>query len=196
MTEASVRPSRGQFSLLTLVLVSVIVALVLGLWRSGSEIATLRTELKRVVSDTEQELERWRAEVGALKIDDPTKLHAIRIATFEDLTWKWRVFVPKGRQFLVGSQCNRIPKDGTPGAAGPMLTSGEQIVRMSIRKSLRTDQWEYVVSGGQGSFSSRHRKTFLHPGGEFSITASHNRLRRHRHHPTDAKTVGDHAETR
>lgn len=154
MSDAARHPTRRQFSLRTLLVALVIVALGLGLWRSGLETAALRSELARVRADTEKELQRWRAEAGALDVQDRSKLHAIQIETFEDLTWKWRVFVPEGCRFLVGSQCNRIPKDEIPGACGPVLLPGESVVWIALRRNPQSGEWECRVTGSGGSMRS------------------------------------------
>ena len=68
---------RARYSLLTLVLATTIVALSITVVMLYREADPLRKEVARL-----------RNEVGELNISDPSKLHAIRIDTSNELEWK------------------------------------------------------------------------------------------------------------
>lgn len=138
------RRLRARFSLLTLLLLTAIVALsttVAILWR---EIGPLRTENKRL-----------NEERGTLVIDDPGILHAIKIPKrfAGDSGDSYRIYVPVGQEYLAFVKVNDVPKEGYPtvknyprqsliigstgGQLGARLTAGEHV--LAIRK-LRSSQ--------------------------------------------------------
>jgi hypothetical protein len=94
--------------------------------------------------------EQWRSEFGILTIDDPAKIHAVRIRYNEDLQWAWRVYIPDGAKADLGYAVRNIPKTGLAKNPGRMhgLEPGEHVIRFSIRKDPRTDEWKSVVETG------------------------------------------------
>lgn len=139
------RRLRVKFSLLTLLLLTAIVALattVVILWH---EVGPLRAENKRL-----------NEERGTLVIDDPEILHAIKIPRqlfAIDAGHSYRIYVPPGQEYLAYVKVNNVPKDGYPtvknklhqsliigatgGQLGARLTTGEHV--LAIRK-LRSSQ--------------------------------------------------------
>jgi hypothetical protein len=92
-----------RFSLFSALLLMTIVGLaivVVQLWR---EVGPLRADVRRL-----------RDEAGALSIDDPTKPCAIQVRTANDVTWKWRLWIPKGRAYVLNYASENIPKQGFP----------------------------------------------------------------------------------
>lgn len=103
--------ARPRFSLLTLVLVTTIVGLSITVVLLYRELAPLRTEVRTL-----------REETGQLLVDDPTKLQAIEIETYNDWAWKWRVWVPPETGWIVGTKVKEIPPKGEfPAVSGLTL---------------------------------------------------------------------------
>lgn len=90
-----------RFSLLNLVLMTTIVALGITVFLQYRELAPLRVEVRQL-----------REETGQLVVDDPTKLQAIGIDTYNDWAWKWRIWIPAGKAYRVRSATADIPKRG------------------------------------------------------------------------------------
>lgn len=93
---ASIRKPR-QFSIIHLLLITTIIALSITV-----------TMLYREVGPMRQELKRLRSEVGELHIEDPRKLHAVRVETDQNLDWKWRIWVPEGKRYRVYVRSQKI----------------------------------------------------------------------------------------
>ncbi|MEO0532228.1 MAG: hypothetical protein AAF266_16910 [Planctomycetota bacterium] len=88
---------RPRVSLLSLFLLTALVATSVTtgtLWR---EIRPLRSEVLRL-----------RVETGQLTVDDPAKLHALAIDTMDEDTWKWRVYLPEGPTYRIATKIGRI----------------------------------------------------------------------------------------
>ena len=85
MAETTTKP-RFRFSLTTLVLLVTILSLALVIWR---------------LAPYRQEALRLRNEVGYLSVSDPSKVHAIRVMTTQEGSWRYRVWIPEGRDFLI-----------------------------------------------------------------------------------------------
>jgi hypothetical protein len=48
----------------------------------------------------------WRDEAGALVIGDPKKMHVRDRQTYDDWTWRWRVYLPPGARYNVLASVN------------------------------------------------------------------------------------------
>jgi hypothetical protein len=125
MDETPRRLKHARFSLLTLMLVTAIVALSITVATLYREIGPLREEVARL-----------RNEVGELNIDDPTKLHAIRIDTDSELEWKWRIWVPGGASYRLRGYGGQVPKEGYPSHGGTMYLR-EPGARCTLPNSLK-----------------------------------------------------------
>ena len=93
-----------RFSLRTLLLVTVIVALA---------ISHFFTSLRLKKSD--QELESLRNETGYLTFSDAKRIQVIEVPTADDLTFRWRVHLPENHHYwahLVVS--DELPHEGLP----------------------------------------------------------------------------------
>ncbi|MEZ6072575.1 MAG: hypothetical protein R3C10_20515 [Pirellulales bacterium] len=143
MNDPETRPRRRpQFSLLTLMLMTSIVALAITVVMLYREVGPLRRELKQL-----------RDETGQLTIDDATKLHAIRVDTQDELEWKWRIWVPKGAQYRLRAEGGSIPEQGYPDSGGTIVISepGEYVVRYLIRRDPRSGEWRGSLHLNSGS---------------------------------------------
>jgi hypothetical protein len=141
-------------------LVTAIVALVIVVWQLWQEVAPLRTEVRRL-----------RNEVGELMIADDTKIYALNVRTNDDLTWKWRVYLPKNRRYRLNLVSNPVPESGYPAAnsysgSSSSVEAGEYVVEIAIRKDAngtwiaRHSMHGVGESGGKG-----------HSGGATSLDA-------------------------
>ncbi|QDU57147.1 hypothetical protein [Aeoliella mucimassa] len=122
-----------RFSLLTLVLLTTIVALGIAVAQLYWEVAPLRDEVKRL-----------RAEVGELDITDKTKVHAVGVVTDNQLRWKWRVWVPEGANYVARGFGEDIPAQGYPdtGATITLSQPGEHVLEWGIEYDPRSERWE------------------------------------------------------
>jgi hypothetical protein len=141
--------SRLRFSLLNILFLMALVACgitILMLWR---EVGPLREEVRRL-----------RDEAGMLVVDDPTKVHAIEVNTRDELTWKWRVWIPKGRTYIVRGNGGGIPMEGFPkdGGSMPIYEPGEHVIGYEIDRDRTNGQWYGKTTlAGTGSVGKDHQ---------------------------------------
>jgi len=121
-----------RFSLLNLVFLMTFVAMAVALWKLNSELVPLRVEVRRL-----------RDEVGELYIEDPTKLHAIRVDSNNELEWKWRIWIPKGARYRLRGNGGPVAAAGYPNGGGTIHfhESGEVVVRYRIQRDPRDGKW-------------------------------------------------------
>jgi len=123
---------RPRFSLRTLLLLTTIVALGVALWRVGSEVVPLRVEVRKL-----------RNELGILQIDESEKIYAIRVEANDDQLHKFRVYLPKGKQYSVNYAYSGIPIEGQPASAGSQnVEAGEYLITVRIRYRPNLDSGE------------------------------------------------------
>ena len=129
---------RIRFSLKTLFVVLLVATL------AGSHVFT-SYRLKK----THDENVKLRTELGYLTIEDRSKVHVVQLATHEDLTWQWRVYVPEGAKVVLKAAAQEIPEYGLPAEwhAGSECPPGEYSLTAAVRRD-REGQWEFSVAGG------------------------------------------------
>jgi len=134
-----------RFSLLSAILLMAIVGLAIVTVQLYRELKPLRAEVRRL-----------RDEVGVLSIDDPKKVAAIRVRTTPDYIWKWRVWIPEGRSYLLKYAGDTIPKSGIPKANGyiTMSQSGEDWVQFKITPEAGATRWAGYLETPHGSIGS------------------------------------------
>jgi hypothetical protein len=134
---------RPRLSLRTALLLVAIVGLsivVIQLWR---EVAPLRAEVRKL-----------RDLTGVLTIEDPSKAYAIQVRALDDLTWKWRVWIPAGQHVLANYHWGQVPRDSFPQSDGAIqLNEGDNWVTISARKDPSDGSWKGVLAteGGRNS---------------------------------------------
>ena len=113
--------------------------------------AIVITQLWREVGPLRKEVRMLRDETGRLSIEDESKLHAIAVRTADDLTWKWRVWVPEGQRVTVHSQWGNVPRQGVPVQHNMVtLSPGEQWVMLTARRDRDDRHWEEKLETGGG----------------------------------------------
>lgn len=119
-----------QFSLRSLLLMTLIIAL-----------AVASLLMYRRLSDAEGELVTLRNEAGYLKIEDETLFHAIAVPCEEPLTWKWRAYLPKGREYSWHLNSGMIPAMGVldGGASSQETLPRSQGMEVTITVAIRKD---------------------------------------------------------
>jgi hypothetical protein len=138
-------PRRLRFSLRTVLLLIVLVAIVLTLWvsyRVARENRMLR-----------EENQRFRNEVGDLivPVGSENKLHAVGAKVIEPWQWKWRVHVPAAGQYWVNAKTNSLPAAAEPRQPGTQLSlrPGENVIGFGLHRDERNRwAWNFTVAGG------------------------------------------------
>jgi hypothetical protein len=144
---------RPRLSLRTALLLTTIVALSILVIRLWQEVGPLRTEVRRL-----------RDLTGVLSIEDPAKVYAIQVQTLDDLTWKWRVWVPAGRRIFAKSCWGNVPRDSFPHPDGIIqLREGDNWVTLSARKDPGDGSWKGVMAteGAKASSPIGQPQTWL-----------------------------------
>lgn len=136
------RSWRPRLSLLSLLLLMTIVGMAIVIARLWHEVGPLRAEVRKL-----------RDEVGALSIDDPKKVYAIQVRMTPDYVWKWRVWVPEGRSYLLKYAGENIPKAGIPKPNGFITVnkSGETWVQYNISPEAAATRWAGSLQTPGGS---------------------------------------------
>ncbi|MEQ8846395.1 hypothetical protein [Botrimarina sp.] len=136
---------RPRLSLLSLLLIVAVVASSLTTAMLWSEVGPFRREVSRL-----------REEVGELDLQDPTRLHAMRVETRDDLEWKWRLWIPQGVAYKLRTDAEAIPAEGYPRGGGTiwLREPGELVVRYVIRRDARSGGWRGSLKTRGGSVGS------------------------------------------
>lgn len=123
---------RPRLSLLSALLLMTIVGLTIVVAQLWREVGPLRKEVRRL-----------RDEVGVISVDDPEKVHVIQVDTDEDLSWKWRVWLPENRVYVVRGQGDQVPKEGFPDPGGSiwLREPGEHVIEYRIQRHRPNDRW-------------------------------------------------------
>ncbi len=153
-SELALRPEKvndvrraPRFSLRALLAVLATVALALAIWVSFR----VAQENKELRVENDQLRIKLRNEFGELEITDANrnKLQAISIPTLEPMTWKWRVYVPPGRTFMLWSEINGVSDSNLPQrGSGCSIGPGEQVVTIALRKDESKGTWNWVEKTG------------------------------------------------
>ena len=133
------RPRISLLSALLLMTIAGLSIVVAQLWR---EVGPLRKEVIAL-----------RNEVGRLSIDDRSQIHAIQLRSDEDLTWKWRIWIPEGKIVTVHLHAGDVPRTGVPMPRNTtQLASGEQTLVLKMRRDRSGKHWlanlDSSVGGG------------------------------------------------
>ena len=132
MTSSPARRKPGV-SLLTLLLLVTIGALAVGVWRAGESVVPLRGELLRL-----------RRELGSLTIADPAEIHAQAIPMVALNSWRWRIYLPPGRQYSLRAAVSGDAARASDSAAG-LLRWGPGVVVQELTRDYDLAPGEYTL---------------------------------------------------
>jgi hypothetical protein len=91
---------------------------------------------------------KLRTELGYLTIEDRSKLNVVQIATYEDLKWQWRVYVPEESKLVLRTATHDIPEYGLPLNSGRLgLRHGEYLITAAVRRD-REGKWQLTLATG------------------------------------------------
>ncbi|TWT48647.1 hypothetical protein [Botrimarina hoheduenensis] len=140
------QPRRFRFSLLNLLLLIALVACAALIYRQQQNVAAMHRE----VQPLRDEVAKYRNESGGLDIADPEKIYAIAMPGNTTDEWRYRVYLPEGRRYLVAYRVNDLPIGGAAPQEIPMpsgntigstenggyctIEPGERIVRVALLK--------------------------------------------------------------
>ena len=133
---------RPRLSLLSALLLMTIVGLTIVLAQLWREVGPLREEVRRL-----------RDEVGVISVDDPAKVHVIQVDTDDDLEWKWRVWLPENRVYVIRAYGDKVPTEGYPNSGGSiwLREPGEHVIRYQIERDPVSDRWYGELKTPTGS---------------------------------------------
>jgi hypothetical protein len=122
-------------------------------------------QLRLEVDPLRRDLRTLRKAIGQLSIDDASQVHAIAVPSLDSLTWRWRVWIPQGRDVTLHYQCGNVPRKGVPSKRNSVtLPSGEQSITLSaMQTGIRASDIEVTLdtSGGLVGESTHSRDRWL-----------------------------------
>lgn len=132
MNESPTKPqAAARFSLLNLVLLTTIVALGFGLLASARRNAQLDDRNRELAAQNKG----FRNALGIFEVEDPAKIHAIRVPAEDNEPRKYRVYLPAGRRYTQYYKTSGIPEEGVPeGANARPLEPGHYLFTIAIER--------------------------------------------------------------
>ena len=125
------RNLRIRFSLSRILTVTLFVALT-------ATIVVLYQRIRVI----EPALRKLRNEVGELTVDDPELPHAIRIPDYDDTSFRWRLYLPTGKKFVLRCAVSTsIPARGLPG-----IDSDECFMSSEFRSTDSNTDWIQAIA--------------------------------------------------
>ena len=104
---------RLKFSILNLLLILTAVAAILGVYSSRQahfktteRYEWLVSELNAKQMELIDQNKKLRQELGALTVEDPDQIYAVRLRTTSPKTWSFRVYLPDGADYYFACQIN------------------------------------------------------------------------------------------
>ncbi len=135
------RRFRPRISLLTALILMTIVGMAIVIAQLWREVGPLRTEVSQL-----------REQVGVLKIDDPSRIHAIAVPSDAEGVLKWRIYVPTGTTAVLRAKCGDITRTGYPeGKFVYKLSAGEHLLKFTARKYESRGSWVAEIESPQSS---------------------------------------------
>ena len=100
----------NRFSLRALLACLAVVAVCVGF-------ATLQSKQSKLLRENEllqQQVSTYQRELGHIEVSDPNLVHLIHVPGQEAYVWRWRIYAPKGTEFVGGIATENIPKNDVP----------------------------------------------------------------------------------
>lgn len=122
---------RVRFSLVGMLTATLIVAL-----------AATNVVLYRRILELEPALDKLRNEVGELTVGDPELPHAIKIPSYDDASFRWRLYLPAGKKFVLHCAASTsIPARGLPS-----IESGEYFMSWEFDSTRLGTDWIQAIA--------------------------------------------------
>jgi len=140
---------RLRFGLRTILLLVVIIALAV------AQITAIRRvqQVTAINLRLAQENKKLRVEAGYLEVEDPSKVAVLQLPQLDELTWRWKVYLPNGR-WLAKHRLREIPVKGggTIRDSGSAALDGgrEVLVAASVRRGAN-GEWQFIMQVGESS---------------------------------------------
>lgn len=113
--------ARLRFSLGTMFIGLIILALI-----TSNLFTSWHLQEARDVSRLQEiEIEHLREQLRLLDVSDASQVHIIALETdddFNDMEWKWRIYVPEGKKFDVHGMVGKITESDFPEEDGIVLS--------------------------------------------------------------------------
>jgi hypothetical protein len=172
MTTTTVAPSpprRFRFRLGTALLFVVIIAL--GVAQFSSTLRVRQLEVRNRFLEAENA--KLRVEAGYLQVDDPSKVAVLQLREADELSWRWKVYLPRG-SWKMHATTRNVALSGFPQEASFSSVVGGLTVNaaVSVRKGA-DGQWQlYARFEGAESRSGLGENHRLVAGNHRAFTTS------------------------
>jgi hypothetical protein len=128
-----------QFRLSTVLWFVLAAALAMGTFVARREADRLADENRQLVASNSN----LRAEAGYLEIADPSKVNVLRIPVLDELSWRWKVWLPPG-DWNLNCLIQGIPQEGVPNGASAGTIAGNREIKCSATVSNSPDgKWRF-----------------------------------------------------
>lgn len=144
-----------RYPLASLFAIVTFVGLGVGVWSANLKLRQVHLDNARL----RYELSELRRETGYLEVSDPQTLHVVALPCVEDLTWRWRIYVPNNHLEL------HWGFDGIAGEGieaqytklGCRLQRGEQVLTCAIRRDAKDGEqgWQLICQSSLGHATTR-----------------------------------------
>ena len=67
---------------------------------------------QEVIARQQAELSRHRSELGVFEVKDRSKAHVIFVRQLDDKAWRWRVYLPPTRRYMMKWATDEVPSEG------------------------------------------------------------------------------------
>jgi hypothetical protein len=133
-----------RFRLSTLFILAVLAALLVAQITSTLRVRRVEAHNQALAAENKA----LRAEAGHLTIADRSKVAVIAVPEIDELTWRWKVWLPKGT-WTMHAATEGISTTGLARSSCTLPSSGDTTVNVaaSVRKSASGD-WQRIVSFG------------------------------------------------
>ncbi|HUE72404.1 MAG TPA: hypothetical protein VMP01_16080 [Pirellulaceae bacterium] len=143
-----VRKSWLRFSLASLFLLTALIC-----------VTTAYLLQRRELNRKDAEIRQYRIDLGLLDdrpgvlvVDDPSKVYVAALPSFEPLRYRWRVYVPPGKQWMLQLRRGEFTDDEVrgSGAGTDLKVSGEFLLELAVQRNLEGQVEIVARCGTQG----------------------------------------------